>query len=42
MGGDFNRVVIVRADGVERWERMVKPAVAQRLAQAAADAIAGD
>lgn len=39
MGGDHNTVLIVRADGVERWERLPKGAVAARLASAAAAAL---
>ncbi len=37
MGGDDNAVAIVRADGIERWERMAKGEVARRLAQRIAE-----
>jgi phosphopantothenoylcysteine decarboxylase / phosphopantothenate---cysteine ligase len=33
MGGEANTVHIVTADGVERWERMAKGDVAERLAE---------
>jgi phosphopantothenoylcysteine decarboxylase/phosphopantothenate--cysteine ligase len=36
MGGDANAITIVRAGGVERWDRMAKIDVAARLAKAAA------
>ena len=35
MGGNSNRVHIVRADGVERWPEMSKAEVAERLVAAA-------
>jgi phosphopantothenoylcysteine decarboxylase/phosphopantothenate--cysteine ligase len=37
MGGDQNAVAIVSAQGIERWERMAKAQVAQRLAQRIAE-----
>lgn len=40
MGGDENEVAIVRADGVDRWSRMPKDAVAGRLAEEIAKALA--
>jgi phosphopantothenoylcysteine decarboxylase/phosphopantothenate--cysteine ligase len=39
MGGSENEVSIVRADGVERWPRMGKDAVARRLAAEIARAL---
>ena len=41
MGGDHNRVAIVRADGVENWPEMTKAEVAERLVAALASALAG-
>jgi phosphopantothenoylcysteine synthetase/decarboxylase len=40
MGGAANSVHIVTADGVESWERMAKEAVAERLAERIAQALA--
>ena len=40
MGGDANTVHLVTADGIEDWEPMAKDAVAARLAQRIADALA--
>jgi phosphopantothenoylcysteine decarboxylase/phosphopantothenate--cysteine ligase len=40
MGGDANQVMIIRADGVERWPQMAKTAVAGKLAEAVAKALA--
>jgi phosphopantothenoylcysteine decarboxylase/phosphopantothenate--cysteine ligase len=40
MGGDLNAVAIVSAQGIERWDRMAKAQVAQRLAQRIADQFA--
>lgn len=40
MGGDDNAVAIVSKDGVERWERTAKSAVARRLADRIAEALA--
>jgi phosphopantothenoylcysteine decarboxylase/phosphopantothenate--cysteine ligase len=40
MGGAENQVAILRADGVERWPRMLKHEVAVRLAEAVAKALA--
>ena len=37
MGGDDNTVAIVSAGGIERWKRMPKDEVAQRLAQRIAE-----
>ena len=37
MGGDQNAVAIVSKAGIERWERMAKAQVAQRLAQRIAE-----
>ncbi|QNE30871.1 bifunctional phosphopantothenoylcysteine decarboxylase/phosphopantothenate--cysteine ligase CoaBC [Sphingomonas sp. NBWT7] len=39
MGGDANTVHLVRADGVETWQRMPKDEVARRLAQRIAEAL---
>jgi phosphopantothenoylcysteine decarboxylase/phosphopantothenate--cysteine ligase len=39
MGGNENEVLLVKADGVERWPRMDKDAVAARLAAAIAAAV---
>jgi len=39
MGGGENEVLLVKADGVERWPRMDKDAVSARLAAAIADAV---
>jgi phosphopantothenoylcysteine decarboxylase / phosphopantothenate---cysteine ligase len=39
MGGNRNTVLVVRAEGTERWAEMPKTAVAQKLANAIADAI---
>jgi phosphopantothenoylcysteine decarboxylase/phosphopantothenate--cysteine ligase len=39
MGGEENEVTIYRADGVERWPRMAKDEVAERLASAVAAAL---
>ncbi|HWT13971.1 MAG TPA: bifunctional phosphopantothenoylcysteine decarboxylase/phosphopantothenate--cysteine ligase CoaBC [Allosphingosinicella sp.] len=41
MGGDSNRVHLVRWDGVESWERMPKQEVARRLAERIAAALEG-
>jgi phosphopantothenoylcysteine decarboxylase/phosphopantothenate--cysteine ligase len=40
MGGDDNEVLIISKDGVKRWPRMKKSAVAAQLAQAIAAALA--
>ena len=40
MGGAQNRVHLITADGTETWERMAKQAVAERLAERIADALA--
>jgi phosphopantothenoylcysteine decarboxylase/phosphopantothenate--cysteine ligase len=40
MGGDQNAVAIVRAGGIERWERMAKGEVARRLAHRIAEDLA--
>ena len=40
MGGDQNTVAIVTGQGIERWERMAKDAVARRLAQRIAQELA--
>jgi phosphopantothenoylcysteine decarboxylase/phosphopantothenate--cysteine ligase len=40
MGGDENAVAIVTGQGIERWERMAKDAVARRLAQRIAEELA--
>jgi phosphopantothenoylcysteine decarboxylase/phosphopantothenate--cysteine ligase len=40
MGGGANEVAIVRADGVERWPRLPKAEVAEKLAAAIAQALA--
>jgi phosphopantothenoylcysteine decarboxylase / phosphopantothenate---cysteine ligase len=40
MGGDMNRVHLIRSDGVEHWEKASKQEVARRLADRIADAIA--
>ncbi|MFW2852004.1 bifunctional phosphopantothenoylcysteine decarboxylase/phosphopantothenate--cysteine ligase CoaBC [Sphingomonas sp. TX0543] len=40
MGGDANAIHIVTAAGVESWERLSKLAVAERLAQRIAEALA--
>ncbi len=40
-GGDANTVHLATADGVEHWERMPKDAVARRLADRIAQALAG-
>ena len=39
MGGEANTVHLVTADGVETWETLPKPQVAERLAQRIADAL---
>ena len=39
MGGDHNRVHIVRADGVESWPELSKIEVAERLVAAAAESL---
>ena len=39
MGGEANTVHLIRADGVESWERMPKAEVAARLAERIADAL---
>ena len=39
MGGDENEVILVKAAGVERWERMSKIEVASRLAARIAEAL---
>ncbi|WP_085809302.1 bifunctional phosphopantothenoylcysteine decarboxylase/phosphopantothenate--cysteine ligase CoaBC [Sphingomonas sp. TZW2008] len=39
MGGDANTVHLVRAEGVETWQRMPKDEVARRLAQRIAEAL---
>jgi phosphopantothenoylcysteine decarboxylase / phosphopantothenate---cysteine ligase len=41
MGGDANAVQLVTAQGVETWERLPKAAVAARLAERIAEALAG-
>mgnify|MGYP006177696147 CR=1 FL=1 len=41
MGGESNRVHLVRADGVEDWEEMPKRDVARRLAERIAAALEG-
>ncbi|MBY9061401.1 bifunctional phosphopantothenoylcysteine decarboxylase/phosphopantothenate--cysteine ligase CoaBC [Sphingomonas yunnanensis] len=41
MGGDANAVQLVTAEGVETWERLPKAAVAARLAERIAAALAG-
>jgi phosphopantothenoylcysteine decarboxylase/phosphopantothenate--cysteine ligase len=40
MGGEVNRVHIITRDGVDSWDRMGKDAVAMRLAERIADALA--
>jgi len=40
MGGEVNRVHIITRDGVDSWDRMDKTAVAARLAERIADALA--
>lgn len=40
MGGTENQVVLMTRDGAERWERMGKDAVARRLAERIAEALA--
>ncbi|HMT44855.1 MAG TPA: bifunctional phosphopantothenoylcysteine decarboxylase/phosphopantothenate synthase, partial [Chakrabartia sp.] len=40
MGGEVNRVHIITRDGVDSWDRMGKDAVATRLAERIADALA--
>jgi phosphopantothenoylcysteine decarboxylase / phosphopantothenate---cysteine ligase len=40
MGGDANQVMIIRADGVDRWPQMAKTAVAGKLAAEIAAALA--
>jgi len=40
MGGAMNEVAIIRAEGVERWPRMPKAQVAEKLAAAIAQALA--
>ncbi|MGI9369462.1 MAG: phosphopantothenoylcysteine decarboxylase, partial [Ruegeria sp.] len=40
MGGSENAVVLITEDGVEEWPRMGKDAVADRLAQKVAEALA--
>lgn len=40
MGGDQNAVALVRAGGIERWERMAKGEVARRLAARIAQELA--
>ncbi|QUS36661.1 bifunctional phosphopantothenoylcysteine decarboxylase/phosphopantothenate--cysteine ligase CoaBC [Falsirhodobacter algicola] len=42
MGGTENEVTVIRAEGAEAWPRMTKDAVARRLAQAVAAALAGN
>ena len=42
MGGEANTVHLIRADGVESWEKLPKRAVAERLAVRIADALASD
>jgi phosphopantothenoylcysteine decarboxylase/phosphopantothenate--cysteine ligase len=39
MGGDFNSVHLVTAEGVESWEQTSKRHVAERLAERIADAL---
>jgi phosphopantothenoylcysteine decarboxylase/phosphopantothenate--cysteine ligase len=39
MGGADNRVILVTAEGEERWERAGKDAVARRLADRIAAAL---
>lgn len=39
MGGSENQVVLMTAEGAERWERMDKNAVARRLAERIAEAL---
>ncbi len=41
MGGSENQVVLMTADGSERWRRMDKQAVARRLAERIAEALTG-
>jgi phosphopantothenoylcysteine decarboxylase/phosphopantothenate--cysteine ligase len=41
MGGEENEVLLVKADGVARWPRMDKDAVATRLAAEIAKAVIG-
>ena len=40
MGGSENAVVLITAEGAEAWPRMGKDAVAQRLAERIAAALA--
>ena len=40
MGGDDNEVLLIDAAGIERWDKMSKGAVAGRLAQRIAEALA--
>ena len=42
MGGDENKVHIIRENGAEEWEAMSKQAVANRLVAAMAEKLAGD
>ena len=39
MGGTANAVHLIRADGIESWERLPKSEVAERIAERIADAI---
>ncbi len=40
MGGDDNQVLLITADGTERWEKAAKSDIARRLAARIADALA--
>jgi phosphopantothenoylcysteine decarboxylase/phosphopantothenate--cysteine ligase len=40
MGGDDNEVLLISAAGLERWDRTSKGAVAGRLAERIAEALA--
>ena len=40
MGGDDNEVLLVTADGAERWEPAAKTAIGRRLADRIAEALA--
>jgi phosphopantothenoylcysteine decarboxylase/phosphopantothenate--cysteine ligase len=42
MGGDANTVHLIRADGIESWEKLPKRAVADRLAARIAEALTAD
>jgi phosphopantothenoylcysteine decarboxylase/phosphopantothenate--cysteine ligase len=39
MGGGANTVSLITADGIETWDRLPKPVVADRLAERIADAL---